>query len=81
MKRKKINIGAISTTLNRSEMREIMAGSGGSGGGGGSGSCTSTCTSIAQACAAAVCYGSCGSMAVCNQQLDCCTSQCYGLSC
>jgi len=35
MKRKKINISAISTTLNRSEMREIMAGSSGSGGGGG----------------------------------------------
>ncbi|MCG2588215.1 hypothetical protein [Rhodohalobacter sulfatireducens] len=28
MNRKKIDIGAISTTLNRSEMREIMAGSG-----------------------------------------------------
>jgi len=37
MKRKKINISAISTTLNRSEMREIMAGSSGSGGGGGGG--------------------------------------------
>jgi len=40
MKRKKINIGAISKTLSRSEMRKIMAGSGGSGGGGdGTGTC------------------------------------------
>ncbi|NBC03110.1 MAG: hypothetical protein GVY20_05320 [Bacteroidetes bacterium] len=39
MKRKKINIGEISTTLNRSEMRQIMAGSGSPGGGGGGGGC------------------------------------------
>ncbi|NBC03108.1 MAG: hypothetical protein GVY20_05310, partial [Bacteroidetes bacterium] len=45
MKRKKINIGEISTTLNRSEMREIMAGSGSpGGGGGGTGGCSGNWT-------------------------------------
>ncbi|MCG2588220.1 hypothetical protein L6773_06555 [Rhodohalobacter sp. WB101] len=39
MKRKKINIGAISKTLNRSEMKKIMAGSDQGGGGGGTGGC------------------------------------------
>ncbi|MCG2588218.1 hypothetical protein [Rhodohalobacter sulfatireducens] len=40
MKRKKINIGAISSALSRSEMKEIMAGSGDIGGGGdGTGGC------------------------------------------
>jgi hypothetical protein len=69
----KLNALNAGQVLGRSEMKKIMAGSGGS--------CVEECTWIAQQCAAAVCYGGCGSMAICNQQLDCCTRQCSGLPC
>ena len=81
MKRKKLNFDIMNRSLKRSELREITAGCGSSGGGSGGGNCVNVCQWIAQQCAAAVCYGSCGSMATCNQQLNCCTRQCYELPC
>lgn len=65
-----LNTGQV---LGRSEMKKIMAGSGGN--------CNSICNPIAQACFAAVCYGACGSTHVCTRQLECCQAQCRGTNC
>lgn len=62
---KKLNFGDLNSRLSRTEMKQIMAGSG-------SGSCIEECQYVGSQC---------GSSNMCNRIIQCCMAQCMGTSC